>query len=573
MTCKERILSNDYSDIILDFHIPEDVADDPNLDFCYHNIDRVLGILYIERSGVTEINVSSGSYPFLPKCYGLMQTDAGLRRGGAEFNTLSLTDAGILSAQGNPLNLTGRDVMIGFIDTGIQYENEVFRDAAGRTRIKAIWDQTIQTGEPPADFDYGTEYTQEMIQRALESENPRSIVPSTDTLGHGTEMASVAAGSRLSGQTRFIGAAPECDIVVVKLKEAKQYLKDYYLIPDGVPCYQETDILQAIQYLQTFSASFTRPLVVCMGIGTSLGDHAGTSALGRYMELVSRRKGRAFVAPAGNEGNSGHHFQGELTPERPYRDVEIRVGADTGGFVMDLWGSVPHLFSATVRSPGGESIQWINPRIKKPQEFSFVFERTRLTVEYLLVEQASGSELIRFRFEAPTQGIWTVRVSTEGTPMNSRFNIWLPITQFLSDETYFLESNPYITLTEPSYVHCAICTTAYNDANGSIYSSAGRGYARDDYVKPDIAAPGVDVSTILGPRTGSSIAAAITAGGVAQILQWAVIEDNDIMVASGSVKNYLIMGAQRESNLSYPNREWGYGKLDVEGVFRFLAGV
>lgn len=573
MTCKERILSNDYADIILDFYVPQDVINDPNIDFCYHNLESAMGILYVERSGVTEIGVSSASYPFVPKCYGLMQTDEGLRRGGEEFNTLALAEAGILSAQGQPLNLTGKDVIIGFIDTGIQYENAVFRDAAGRSRIKAIWDQTIQTGQPPEGFDYGTEYTQEVIQRALESGNPRSIVPSTDTLGHGTEMASVAAGSRLNSPTRFIGAAPECDIVVVKLKEAKPYLREYYLIPEDVPCYQDTDIMQAIQYLQNFAERFAHPLVICMGIGTSLGDHTGASALGRYMELVARRKGRAFVVPAGNEGNSGHHFQGELTPSRPYRDVEIRVGGDTQGFVMDLWGSVPYLLTVTVRSPGGESIQWINPRIKKPQEFSFIFERTRLFVEYLLVEQVSGSELIRFRFETPTQGIWTVRVSAEGSPMSSKFNIWLPITQFLSSDTYFLESNPYITLTEPSYVHCAICTTAYNDANDSIYSNAGRGYARDDYVKPDIAAPGVDVSTIFGPKTGSSIAAAITAGGVAQILQWAVIEDNNITVASGSVKNYLILGARRESNLTYPNREWGYGMLDIEGVFRFLAGV
>lgn len=573
MTCKERILSNDYADIILDFYLPEEVKNNPAYDFCYHHIEDELGIAYFKRSGLTQITASPASYAYLPKCYGLMQMEEGGGSTANGFDASSLTESGILAVQGQPLNLTGKGVVIAFIDTGIQYYNEVFRDFAGRTRISAIWDQTIQSGTPPEGFDYGTEYTQEMIQQALESENPLEVVPSTDDNGHGTAMASVAAGSRLGGTRRFVGAAPECDIVVVKLKEAKPYLRQYYLILEGVPCYQETDIMQAVQYVQKFAESFERPLVICLGIGTSLGDHTGASSLGRYMEMVSRRKGRVFVVAAGNEGNSGHHFQGQLTPEQPYRDVEIRVAENVQGFVMDLWGGVPYLFSVTVRSPGGESLQWINPRIRKPQEFSFVFEKTRLFVEYLLVEQVSGSELIRFRFEAPTQGIWTVQVRAEGEIANSRFNIWLPITQFLSAETYFLESNPYITLTEPCYIHCAVAATAYNTVNDSIYVNAGRGYARDDYVKPDIAAPGVNVSTIFGPRTGSSIAAAITAGGAAQVLQWAVIESNDVTVASGSVKNYLILGARREGKRSYPNREWGYGTLDVEGVFRFLAGV
>lgn len=573
MTCKERILSNDYADIILDFIIPEEANYEASSDFCYHNIEDELGIVFAERSSLPGINVSFASYSFIPKCYGLMQLEEGNGRPGDEFNTISLMESGILSTQGQPLSLTGKNVTVAFIDTGIQYYNEVFRDAAGKSRIKAIWDQTIQTGTPPEGFEYGTEYTNEMIQEALESDNPISVVPSTDDIGHGTAMASVAAGSRLSGTRRFVGAAPDCDIVVVKLKEAKEYLREYYLIPQGVPCYQDTDIMQAIQYLQKFAVSLLKPLVICLGVGTSLGDHTGASALGRYMEMVSRKKSRVFVTSAGNEGNSGHHFQGEVTAQNPYRDVEIRVGENVQGFIMDFWGGVPFLFSVTVRSPGGESIQWINPRVGRPQEFTFVFERTRLLVDYLLVEQTSGAELIRFRFEQPTQGIWTIRVNGEGSIVNSRFNMWLPITQFLSADTYFLQPDPYITLTEPSYVYCAVSTTAYNDLNNSIYANAGRGFSRDGAIKPDIAAPGVNVSTILGARTGSSIAAAITAGGVAQLLQWAVVEQNDNLVNSDNIKNYLIRGAKRENNLVYPSREWGYGRLDIEGVFRFLAGI
>lgn len=561
MTCKERILSNDYADIITDFVIPERFNYQIPADNCYHKVLGDLGIVYVERSSIPNISISDVSYYFIPRCYGLTQQEG---NGGSrqEFNSISLMESGILATQGQPLNLTGKNVTIGFIDTGIQYENEVFRDAAGRSRITAIWDQTIQTGVAPEGFEYGSEYTKEMIQRAIESENPRDIVPTTDELGHGTAAASVAAGSRLAGNNRFIGAAPECNLVVVKLKEIKPYLREYYLVPEGVPCYSETDIMQAVQYLQKFAFSLYSPLVIYMGVGTNLGDHTGASPLARYLTAISYQKSRAIVIGGGNEGNAERHFRGEITASQTQQDVEIRVGENEKGFIMDFWGKPPYIFSASIRSPGGETIQWINPRIKGPQLFTFVFERTQLVVDYILIEPSSNSEMIRFRFESPTAGIWTVRIRGEGRMNSGVYDLWLPITQFLADETYFLKPDPFITLTDPAYTNRAVSVTSYNDENNSLYVNAGRGFSRDEQIKPDIAAPGVNISTILGARSGSSMAAAITAGGVAQILQWAVVEQNDILVDSESIRNYLIRGARRNDSVEYPNREYGaYGNI------------
>lgn len=571
MTCKERILSNDYADIITDFVIPERFNYQIPVDNCIHQVMGDLRILYIKKDAIPRISISDASYYFIPRCYGLTQLEG--MGGSREYNSIALMEAGILATQGQPLNLTGINVTIGFIDTGIQYENEVFRDATGRSRITAIWDQTIQTGTPPEGFLYGTEYTNEMIQRAIESDNPRGIVPSTDEIGHGTAAASVAAGSRLEGNRQFIGAAPESNIVMVKLKEMKQYLREYYLIPEEVPCYSETDIMQAVQYLQKYAMSLSSPLVVYMGVGTNLGDHTGASPLARYITAISYQKSRAFVIGGGNEGNARRHFRGTISGRQEQQDVELRVGEGEKGFIMDFWGKQPYLFSASVRSPGGEMIQRINPRIKGPQTYTFIFERTRITVDYILVEPSSNAEMIRFRFENPTAGIWTIRIQGEGSINQGEFDLWLPITQFLTDETYFLEPDPFITLTDPAYARRVVSVTSYNDENDSLYVNAGRGFSRDEQIKPDIAAPGVNVSTILGMRNGSSIAAAITAGGVAQILQWAVVEQNDILVDSESIRNYLIRGATRDENMEYPNREYGYGLLNIEGVFRFLAGT
>lgn len=573
MTCRERILSNDYADVITEFVFSREFAATSIVDYCYHNIENDIGILYLERDKIPPISIAAGGYSYLPKCYGLMQLEEGIPTGtGVSFDPINLMEAGILSLQGEPLNLTGRGVTIGFIDTGIQYQNEVFKNGNGVTRIEAIWDQTIQTGNLPEGFEYGSEYTRDMIQEALSSDNPLSIVPTTDIIGHGTAMASVAAGSRLDGSRRFVGAAPECNIVMVKLKEIKQYLREYYMIPDDVPCYQETDIMQAIQYLQKFAVSFSRTLVICMGIGTALGDHTGSAPLGKYLDMVTAKKVRVVVAAGGNEGNAAHHFSGIITREQQTRNVEIRVGEEEKGFIMDFWGESPNIFTVSIRSPGGENIPRINPRTRATQEFTFIFERTRIAVDYLLIEQASGQQLIRFRFEAPTPGIWTITVTGEGNILQGEFNMWLPITQFLPARTQFLEPDPYTTMTDPSYVRNAIGVTTYNTENNSLYVDAGRGYARNNRIKPDVAAPGVNISTILGTRTGSSMAAAITAGGAAQLMQWAIVEENDILADSGNIRNYLIRGARREASQEYPNRDWGYGRLDVAGVFDFVAG-
>ena len=138
--------------------------------------------------------------------------------------------------------------------------NRCFGGGDGSTRILGIWDQTIQTGEPPQGILYGTEYKREQIDLALQSENPREIVPSYDENGHGTEIASVAAGSVLGNGLQFVGAAPDAEIVVVKLRQAKPHLKEFYQVPQGAAAYAESDLLVALKYLESYAISLVRPL-------------------------------------------------------------------------------------------------------------------------------------------------------------------------------------------------------------------------------------------------------------------------------------------------------------------------
>ncbi len=553
MVCREKILSNDYYDVISDF--PRSFRPDIP-DLCYANVDNFYDIIYISKLTISNDNDYFYDYRAMPKLYGLMQE--------GDFDFGSLIASGITQVQREPLGLTGRGVVVCIIDTGIDYTNPIFRNPDGTSRILAIWDQTIQSGTPPEGFEYGTEYTREEIDRALQSEDPFAVVPSRDEVGHGTSMAAVAAGNN---GVSFTGAAPNADIVVVKLKQCKPYFRDFYLIPQDVPAYQENDIMLAAQYADGFAEVFSQPVVLCFGLGSSYGDHAGSSALSRYLNAIAVKRSRAVVAAGGNEGNARHHFQGNLdnrgNSSPSSIPVEVRVDQGVSGFLLELWGNVPDVFTVSVRSPGGETIAPVRLGIRQSITYGFVYERSQVTIAGTLVESTSGEELIQMRIQNPTPGIWVFRVEIMGDVYNGRFNMWLPISQFLAAPVYFLESTPYVTLTDPAMASDVISVSTYDAANNSFYIDSGRGFSRTGVIRPDFAAPGVSVATGRGRTSGSSMAAAIATGAVAQFMQWAVVEGNNRLVESREIKNYFIRGASRNPDMSYPNREWGANGIIV----------
>lgn len=568
MDCRDKILSNEYFDIITDFPLRYYEG----LDLCRIRLENNYEIVYLNRSDVPDGDEYYYGYRNIPKLYGLMQEGAGGR-----FDPNSLIVSGITQVQRAPLELTGRGVVVCIIDTGIDYTNAVFRDAQGNSRILALWDQTDQSGTSPEGFPYGSEYTREDINLALQAENPYDIVPSRDENGHGSVMAGVAAGSRLENGISYIGVAPDADIIVVKLKDAKQILRDFYLVPNGVPAFEESDIMLAAAYVDGFAYRLGRPAVICLGLGTNFGDHAGTAPLSQYLDRLASKRSRAVVVCGGNEGNASHHFQGSFISSagsgRAVVPAEIRVAENCDGFLLEFWGSIPNVFSVSVRSPGGEVIPPVRLGIQNSITYSFVYERTRITIAGKLVEPASGEELVVMRVVDPTPGIWTFQVEPAGSVNDGIFHMWLPITQFLSAPAYFLEASPYVTLTGPAMSSSVISVSTYNAANNSFYIESGRGFTRTGVIKPDFAAPGVDISTIRGKQSGSSLAAAIAGGAVAQFMQWAVVEGNNVYVGSREIKNYFIRGASRDPNITYPNREWGYGRLNMVGTFNALIGV
>lgn len=560
--CQDIIYSNDYADYIIQaVGGSEELKRAYNYE-CIKRIGNRYQAIYVDRKGDVLHTFERFGYRSFPKVYGLMDQSA-------------LEAIGVNRVRRQPyLNLRGQDILIGFIDTGIDYRNPIFSNADNTTRIAGIWDQTIPAVDNTNEFGFrfGTTYTEEDINRALASEDPLSIVPSVDTIGHGTFLAGIAAGNE-DMINDFSGVAPSSNIAMVKLKEAKEYIKEFYQVPDGVPCYQENDLMLAISYLLNIAEKLVRPLVICIGLGTSSGDHNGDSYLEDFIDSFSGFVGLCTTIAAGNEGNRGHHYYGDFTSDREYEDVEINVAPDEKGFVMELWTGPLHTFSIGLISPGGEYIDRIPPRLNQRQRISFLLEPTQAYVYYELSEKQSGNELIVIRLVNPTPGIWKVRVFPGGNG-DRRYNMWLPIHDFIKDQTKFLRPNPETTITSPGYTRRATTMGAYNHITDSLYVNSGHGFAAEGFVKPDLVAPGVDV---YGPaenggyttKSGTSISTALAAGSIALLLEWGIVLENDISMSGFKINRFLVRGARR-GNLNYPNPEWGYGELDIYNTFDSL---
>ena len=554
MECEEAVYSNDYYDFIMEYIL--ELRDD-QVNPCVQNLDETYDILYLPRESNPPLSIKNYSYSAIPGCYAPMDESA-------------LEVSGILRLQNQPtLSLKGQGILIGFLDSGIDYESSVFRNSDGSTRIAAVWDQTDRSGTHPEGFIYGSEYQEEQINRALNTENPKELVPVVDNDGHGTYMASVAAGSEIP-EKNFVGAAPLAKIAMVKLKPAKQYLRDFYFINQEATVYQENDIMAGIKYLSMLARKCHMPLVICVGLGTDMGGHTGVNPLSTMINYMALHNEHAVVVVSGNEGNSRHHYLGQLNEDETIRNVEIDVGSGVAGFYVELWAQAPQRFLLDIISPTGERMpsEYI---LSGGREYSFLFENTKVSVDYRVVGILDGSQVVFIRFTKPTQGLWNIRVYQEGE-IGHTFHMWLPLEEFLTGEVFFVRSNPDTTLTVPSSAVATMTVGAYDVRNNSIYLRSGRGFTANNMVKPDFVSPGVEVygvepGDMFVTRTGTSAAGAVTAGAVALMMEWGLVRGNYSAMTSVGIKNMLIRSADRDPKRTYPDQAFGWGRMNLYRAF------
>jgi len=555
--CESAVYSEDYVDYIIEYNPRRDNIKQDIERYCIQYINEVQAVLYVPEDN-REFLVSNRGYSALPKCYGLLDTEV-------------LQNTGIARLRRQPFfNLYGRGVLIAIIDTGIDYRHPAFVKADNTTKIVAAWNQNDRTGPKPEGISYGTEYSGEDINGALNNgeTGPESLIAGSE---HGTGIAAIAAGME-NEENGFSGMAPDAELVIVKLKEAKKIYKEYYRIPDDARIFQENDIMMGITYALGISKREGKPLVICLGTGTNQGDHNGTGQLSAYLNLLAVNPGIFVCVAAGNETAKAHHYRSGLLDYGEYEDVEMYVGSNSSGFTAEIWGNARSLFAIQIKPPAGDFSGLIDARFEENRTINFSLNDSLVEISVEIIERGSGDELIFIRFVNPNEGLWSVRVILQNEQPGI-FDMWLPMDNMLSSETEFLEPSSDVSICEPGNTAGVITFGGSTVSGRSLYVNSSRGFTRSGSVKPDVTAPAVNVYTASVNNaytevTGTSIAAGIGAGSVALIAEWSVRNNP---VNSIAAKKYLIRGADREG-IEVPDKGWGWGRLDLYNSFTGIEG-
>ena len=451
--------------------------------------------------------------------------------------------------------LTGKGVILGIIDSGIDYLHPDFRNEDGSTRILYLWDQ-----------DQGQVYDREDINRALAAygeQNDRraalNIVPSVDVSGHGTAAAAIAAGNGRGSDGVYRGVAYESELIAVKLGTSPK---------DSFP--RTTQLMEGLDFILKRAILLERPVAVNVSFGNTYGSHDGTSLLETFMNEASNYSRNVIVTGTGNEGASAGHTAGQLVIGERER-IELSVAPFETSFSVQIWKSYADQFSILLTAPDGRSLGPIEERLG-PQRLEN--GNTRILIYYGKPSPYSRAQEVYFDFiplkDYTDSGIWTFQL-TPIELVTGHYDFWLPSGRILNPSTRFLRPVPETTLTIPSTASGVISVGAYNDSNLAYADFSGRGFTRQTrQVKPDLAAPGVDIITAKAGGgyeavTGTSFAAPFVTGSAALLMQWGIVDGNDPFLYGEKVKAYLIRGARHLPGYTeWPNERVGYGALCVE---------
>ncbi len=476
----------------------------------------------------------------------------------------ALNAAGILPVQlSEPLQLTGNGVLVGIVDTGIDYRNPSFINDLGESRIQSVWDQT-KDGNKPKGFTFGREITKREINQALEND---VYGLTRDENGHGTFLASTIGGSKISEAQ--MGVAPNAEFVVVKLKQSKNIAKTVNFVDTNVQdIYESTDIIQGIEYLVRKAKEENKPLALCLGVASNTGAHDGTTFLEKYLERLSLENNVFVCSAVGNESLSRRHSQVVLE-EGETNQIALQVGSEQT-VCVDIWLKYYEEVEIVVITPNGAqtTIVPIDESFVKTKVFTD--QNSKIYITYDRFFNAESNNVVRIGLTTPEVGVWGIKVKgvkiVEGI-----LDIWLPTGDMVSQDTFIINSTTDNTATIPSTADNICAVGGYNHRNNSIYAQSGRGGVTNKNAIPTLVAPSVDV---LGAyplytdfMTGTSVGSAIVGGCGALLFEWGVVQGNLKRMNTSVIKNILIKGCTRAEINDYPNNAYGFGILNLENSF------
>ena len=455
--------------------------------------------------------------------------------------------------------LTGKGVLIGVIDSGIEYANADFRQEDGATRIRFLWDQTVE-GTPPEGYRIGSEFSAEQINEALQQPN-RTMrlqkVPSVDSSGHGTAVAGVAAGNGRNSGGRYRGTAPDAELIIVKLGN-----------PGGVGFPRTAELMQAVDYIVQKAEMLQMPVSVNISFGNTYGAHNGTSLPERFLDAAAQIGRTLISVGTGNEGAEAGHTSG-FVREGEETSVPLGVQERQGAFSLQIWTDYTDVIGVTIKTPSGERVSPIREVMGAQR---FLTGKTEILLYYGEPSPYSGLNEIFLEFlpvdDYVNSGEWNIILVPEQI-VTGRFEMWLPASYTLNEGTAFFYPTEELTLTIPSTASRVLTVAAYDADTMSYADFSGRGRKSQNNQKPDLAAPGVNVVSVQGEEgyasfTGTSFAAPFASGGAALLMEWGITEKNDLFLYGEKAKAFLRRGARELPGYdSWPNNQLGYGALCI----------
>lgn len=501
--------------------------------------------------------------------------------------------------------LKGNGVVIGVIDQGLDFLLDDFRDVNGKTRIAFLWDQTLvpQRGETsPHGFHYGVEYDQYAIDQELASSSSTSLIRHRITEeAHGTHVTGIAAGNGRSSDLnyprgKYIGMAPEATIIFVQpgVEEGSETFVDSAHVAD------------AVEYIFTRANSLGMPCVINMSLNQNGGSHDGESVVEHAIDrLLEEEKGRAFVVVAGNEHSWRSHASGQLSTGGK-RQLHWRFGGpfppnstlppgahDRTRNEMEVWYSSRDVFNIRIIDPAGNSTRGISTDSDGISDF--VLGNNKVHIDAERFTELNGEGRIYIEVDRDTDdlqsGTWLVEIEAVDV-RDGRFDAWVERdkrdpTNGFADQSFFEDPDfdASMTLGTPATARRAIVVANYDHVKQVIAPSSGRGMTRDQRHKPDLSAPGTEItsSCALGGRpnqsgqivpmrvkkTGTSMAAPHVAGIVALLFERAKQLPQRRLTAQ-QVRKLLIASATNPSGATAFDQSWGYGRVNAEEALKLL---